>query len=801
MGRLSRIFKRARQALLQAYGKVAGLYEGRPQGEVALSSAHKKKRWLFRVALNAGFALAAGFLITMPGPRSVDVPLLRQGDIADQNIVSPYTIDLQSRQNPNNEKEELARKVAPVFDYDDSILDTWLQGWKEAFRKIREEFYSKNSPKKANLMDAISQRLQEYTGQTLPARDLLFLHQNKFSVTVETLWVRSSEPLLGRLIAPTDLFPSYYGTGIVVRQVNQALNETLVHDVSRIWSLEHAREFVRHLPAPAEIPGAKKAESAEITRRTVDMLSTQIVANLKFNPTATQKRISNFLGQTQRPVLALRRGEVFIRRGERITENQGAALLHLIELGAPRARLQRLLLVSLTLFLLMSVLSRLEMTKFSFVKTPLKDVLVFLGLALLQIAAVKVALPYLRLVLAGFNGGYGVEYLLPFATGGLLIHLLMGREMGYSYALLVSLSCGFTVDHPFFFTLWGFSITAGAIQSIRGCRERTDLYRSGAWSGFVGALLVIAFFALQYFGYKTVAFQSAMVIVGLSFLSGLIATFLVSSVTPILEAVLGYTTSLKLLELSNFNHPLLHSLMMKAPGTYHHSVIVGSLAEIAADKIKANSLLARVSAYYHDIGKMNKPLYFIENQAPNNNPHDHLKPSMSAKILFSHVKTGAKLGRDYNLGKKVVDVIEQHHGTTLAHFFFTKAQKSEKDTTGEPSESDFRYPGPKPQTREAAIVMICDACEAATRSIADPSPSKIQTMVHMIISRRLLDDQFSECDMTLRELQLIEESIVRTLVSLYHHRIEYPGNPTKTEARPTGLPALQLTDATKINQG
>ena len=245
MGRLSRIIKRARQALLQAYGNVAGLYEGRLQGELAFSTGNKKKRRLFRVVLNGGFALGAGFLITLPGPRPIDVPLLRQGDIADQNIVSPLTLDLQSRQNPNNEKEEMSRKVAPVFDYDDSILDTWLQGWKEAYRKIREEFYSKNSPKKANLIEAVSQRLQEYTGQTLPARDIHFLHQNKFSITVETLWVRSSEPLLGRLIAPTDLFPSYYGTGIVVRQVNQALNETLVHDVSRIWSVEHAREFVQ----------------------------------------------------------------------------------------------------------------------------------------------------------------------------------------------------------------------------------------------------------------------------------------------------------------------------------------------------------------------------------------------------------------------------------------------------------------------------------------------------------------------------------------------------------------------------
>ncbi len=797
MNFVSRTFKKGFKGLHQAYERLASLYEGRNELESSPTDSTKRKKWLSRGMLNGAFAIAAGVLITLPNPRTPSVPLLRQGDIADQNIVAPVTIDLQARQSQTNDKEEVSRKVAPVFDYDDSILDTWLQGWKEAFRKVREEFYSKNAIKRANLTEAISQRVLEYTGQTLPARDILFLHQNKFSLVVESVWVRSTEPLLGRLIAPTDLFPSYYGTGIVVRQVNQALNETLVHDVSRIWSLEHAREFVRHLPASE---GAKK-QDLEALRRTVDLLASQIVPNLKFNPAATQKRISNFLGQTQRPIIPLRRGETFVRRGERISEAQASALQHLVELTMPKARLQRLILVTLGIFILLSVLSRLELTKFSFVRTPLKDVLVFLSLALLQLVCVKFLLPYLRILFSGFHSGFAAEYLLPFAAGGILIHLLMGREMGYSYALLVSFCCGFLVDNPFFFTLWGFTTTCGAIQSIRGCRERTDLYRSGAWAGFYGALLVVVFLSVQFFGYRTIAYQNALLIVGLSFLSGLVSTFLVSSVTPILEGVLGYTTSLKLLELSNFNHPLLHSLMMKAPGTYHHSVIVGSLAEIAADRIKANSLLARVSAYYHDIGKMSKPLYFIENQAPNNNPHDHLKPSMSAKILFSHVKNGARLGREYNLGKKIIDVIEQHHGTTLAHFFFTKAQKTEKETTGEPSESDFRYPGPKPQTREAAIVMICDACEAATRSIADPSPSKIQTMVHMIISRRMLDDQFSECDMTLSELQLVEESITRTLVSLYHHRIEYPGNPKPDSHRPTGTPALAVSETPKLNQG
>jgi putative nucleotidyltransferase with HDIG domain len=279
-------------------------------------------------------------------------------------------------------------------------------------------------------------------------------------------------------------------------------------------------------------------------------------------------------------------------------------------------------------------------------------------------------------------------------------------------------------------------------------------------------------------GFKNPPWLNIVICVSLSFLSGIISAALSGALIPLLESSFGYTTSLKLLELSNFNHPLLHNLMMKAPGTYHHSVIVGSLAELAADRIGANSLLARVAAYYHDIGKMNKPLYFIENQSPNNNPHDHLAPHMSAKILFAHVKNGVRLGREHHLGDSINNIIEQHHGTTVANYFYNKAKflcSESEDDSQMPQESDFRYPGPKPQSREAGIVMMADACEAATRSIADPTPSKIQSMVQSIIQKRFLEEQFTDCDLTQKDLKLIEDTFVRTLTSLYHHRIEYPG--------------------------
>jgi putative nucleotidyltransferase with HDIG domain len=319
---------------------------------------------------------------------------------------------------------------------------------------------------------------------------------------------------------------------------------------------------------------------------------------------------------------------------------------------------------------------------------------------------------------------------------------------------------------------------------VGDCRSRNDLFKCGAWSGFSAALVIMAFGCVQSLGFKETPWVSIFASSFFCFFSGILATVITSFLIPFFESIFGYTTSLKLIELANFHHPLLHSLMMKAPGTYHHSVIVGSLAEIAADQVGANGLLARVSAYYHDIGKMNKPLYFIENQSPGNNPHDHLQPSMSAKILFSHVKTGVRMGRDYRLGNRVVDIIEQHHGTTLTSYFFNKAKELEEPSLGKVEEAHFRYPGPKPQTREAGIVMLADACEAATRSITDPTPGKIQAMVHHIITKRFLEEQFSDCELTFKDLQIIEVQFTRILVSLHHHRIEYPGQKSALHSHP-----------------
>jgi len=269
------------------------------------------------------------------------------------------------------------------------------------------------------------------------------------------------------------------------------------------------------------------------------------------------------------------------------------------------------------------------------------------------------------------------------------------------------------------------------------------------------------------------SFQTIYVVF-FALVSGVLSAGLVSGFIPLIETLFHYTTDIKLLELANLNSPMLRDLMVRAPGTYHHSVVVGNLVESAAESINANPLLARVAAYYHDIGKISKPLYFIENLGGEDNRHDKLTPSMSALILISHIKEGSELARERRLGQPIIDIIRQHHGTGLIKFFYDRA-KTQAEASGQTvEEKDFRYPGPKPQTREAGIVMLADCVEAASRSLVNPTPDRIQGMVQKIINNIFIDGQLEECELTLKNLHEIARCFNRILNGIFHHRIDYP---------------------------
>ena len=260
----------------------------------------------------------------------------------------------------------------------------------------------------------------------------------------------------------------------------------------------------------------------------------------------------------------------------------------------------------------------------------------------------------------------------------------------------------------------------------------------------------------------------------------LLAALIMTGLLPFIERLFDVQTDISLLELGDAAHPLLQELARRAPGTYNHSINVASLAEAAAESIGANGLLVRVGAYFHDIGKMFKPGYFIENQGREANRHESLLPAMSTLVIIAHVKDGADLARQNRLPQRIIDFIEQHHGTTLVEYFYRQAAKqSETDPDKESvEEASYRYPGPRPQTREAGVLMLADAVESASRTLVDPTPARIESLVEDIAMKKLLDGQFDDCGITLLELGCIRDSLVKSLTAVYHARVKYPDQQT-----------------------
>jgi hypothetical protein len=317
------------------------------------------------------------------------------------------------------------------------------------------------------------------------------------------------------------------------------------------------------------------------------------------------------------------------------------------------------------------------------------------------------------------------------------------------------------------------SIAAAGLVS--GQRDRAGIFRAGVGVGLVGVALAVAVGLFAGKGAGDIAVSALAAFGG----GALLLPVTVVGVLPIVEAGFGYVTDVKLLELANLNHPALKELIVQAPGTYHHSILMGSLVEGAAEAIGANPLLARVCAYYHDLGKIRNPLFFAENQRGGENRHDQLAPSMSALIVKRHVTDGLELARHWRLPRVVADCIPQHHGTRHVGYFWAKAQQRASEDGGRSAALDeglFRYPGPKPQSREAALVMIADACEASSRALEAPTADALRTLVSRRINEVFAEGQLDECELTLRDLNAIAAAMVRALEAIYHTRPDYPSS-------------------------
>lgn len=388
------------------------------------------------------------------------------------------------------------------------------------------------------------------------------------------------------------------------------------------------------------------------------------------------------------------------------------------------------------------------------------------NLKLLIISSLLIIEGFFAYISMNLNINFPVELFIFVPVASILLTIIFDSRLSFYVVTLICFLIAVIRGGEFSIAFISFCGSVLAIFSERDIKNRSQIFRSFFFILVGYSLSIIAVNLVRVEDLQKV--WQKLICGGLN---AVMSPIIAYGLLIFYERVFKITTDLTLLELSDFNHPLLKELSSKAPGTFHHSIIMGNLSEAAAESIKANQILARVGCYYHDIGKILKPQFFIENQLDQNNKHNELNPSMSTKIIIAHVKEGIELAKKHKLPNELIDFIPMHHGTTLVSFFYDKAKSTARE---EISDYSYRYPGPKPQTKETGIVMLADAIEASTRVIEDPTPQKLELRIKEIIRARFMEGELDECDLTLKDLTKIKESFLKILVGIHHHRIKYP---------------------------
>ena len=453
----------------------------------------------------------------------------------------------------------------------------------------------------------------------------------------------------------------------------------------------------------------------------------------------------------------IKKNQTFVKEGEPITQQQINILTELGLVGEDLSKDYIYTYIILAFF----VLFVLGM-QYMYLKKEKKEILIDTKLVFL------ILLLNLLSVISARVFTFVSLFIIPIACAPILMTVFLDSKISIVINSLNLLFVAVIVGFDPQVILIGIVSTIVSSTTLKKVSQRNDILYSTVYVAAAVAVVILSSGILLSNNIKQILLDVILAVFG-AFISGILAMGLL----PFLESSFSLVTNMKLLELSNPNNPLLKRLLMEAPGTYHHSVMVANLAEVAAEEVGANPMLVRVGAYYHDVGKIKRPFFFGENQLGGTNPHDKISPTLSTTIIISHVKDGLELAKEYDIPKVVSDMIVQHHGTTLVKYFYYTLKNS-SENPDEIREEDFRYPGPKPQSKEAAIIMMADSVEAAVRSIQEPTLEKIEDMVNNIVKDKMNSNQLNECDLTFRELEVIKACFLRVLKGIYHHRIEYP---------------------------
>lgn len=708
-----------------------------------------------------GFLLVA--IITVLAPEKIvfrPIGLPREGDISKTDIIAPFTFFvIKDEAALEQERQMAAEAVLPLFDYDTEVSQ--VQSEKaDLFFQVLEETRPQDQSAVQPLGMIGDYQLSEET--------LKLLTRPEKAQAVQAEAKRLGLSLLNMGILPGDSLQLERPASTArVRRGDMEYERKAIDLLTEVTARETLLREAR----------AKFKSDDSAVKATYEIGLLFLVPNLIYNQSETEKRRLEAVEAVPTTKGMVLKDEKIIGSHERVTKASLEKLKSLALAKEERERLGR------SWNLLYPILGRLLFNAFALAllaaylflyrQKVFADNRLLLLLSLIVVSQMIIA--YLVRGVAGAS-----EYLVPISIAAMLTTILFDAQLGGVMALAIAMLSGNFEGFDLATTLVALVVGISAAFSVTKVRHRRQFYRP------MLCISLAYIFSIGLIGMMRLT--PIMVLLrdfSLGILNGVGTPIITSGILFIFEGIFHVTTDITLLELSDSNRPLLREMALKARGTYHHSISVGSLAEAAAEAIEAHSLLTRVASYYHDIGKLEKPEYFVENQGHGfKNPHDRLAPSMSSLILTAHIKDGVELAKRAKLPQAIIDVIKQHHGTSLMTFFY---QKALDQGAGPEVREAYRYPGPKPETKEAAIVMLADSVEAASRTLEEATPGRLKGMVRKMIQEKFSAGELDNCELTLKDLHKIEESFIHVLSGTFHQRVEYPQG--EGEGRKTGRAA------------
>jgi hypothetical protein len=710
--------------------------------------------------------ILAYFLSYVP---SKSLPKLKEGEIASSDITSPLDLTIEDTETTAKRKAEAEEAVLPVYSFDENaFLNTE--------EKIRQFFQSggewlKKAPSHQDAVD-LQKDMTEKFGLEIPAKDLESLIRSQFSLDLEETLIN----LIGKvssqgIIISKNLF--------IRREPERGFillrgpgNEKLTK-VEEVLELKESKEKF-----------AAEVEKIELSSRNKRLLKSLadvfMIPNIAYNKVETEVRKERARARVETVFYRIKKGKVIIRKGDEATA-ETLKWISIIDQNLQEKRgwmrsfagtflLFALILVTLWYYLKSLLKFRSALKIYLMMGTTL--ILSLLGCKLSYFLASLFSEKSSLSFLANVDL---YEYAFPFQFGVILFAFLTTNTLSLIFAILNSVLVGYLFQANFSLMLFSFIGGLAAIYGIKYYQrqKRTSTLRTGLLVIAPTNIFVIVTFELireRVSGFDLFATEVVMGLIG-----GVLSASLAFLLLPVFESMFGFVTQTKLLELTNSDLPIFRQMAIEAPGSYHHSLIVAALAEKASEEIGLDSMLVKAGALYHDIGKVKRPEYFIENISRNPDMHKDLTPSLSTLVIVNHVKEGAEMAKKLKLPRKIKEIIEQHHGSSLVRYFYHKAKEKYDPEIQKIGEESYRYPGPSPQSKEAALVMLADSTEAASRSLKSPTREHLKRVITEIFESYLQDGQIDECDFSLRELRSIATSFHSTLYTIYHPRVEYPG--------------------------